>query len=98
MSGDCHKVHSTVQWILPLVGHFKFSVGRAARVKLGPASIGRSLSYGKENYLAVFYGPVGIKESNKAKILAIRAALTLFLTGQCFLLPDFMDVLWFFLS
>lgn len=46
-------LRSTVQRILPLVGHFKFSVGRAARVKLGPASIGRSLSYGKVNYLAV---------------------------------------------
>lgn len=71
MSGDCHKVHSIVQRILPLVGHFKFSVGRAARVKLGPASIGRSLSYGKVNYLAVLSGPVGIKESNKAKIMDV---------------------------
>lgn len=69
-------------WRPPDEGCFKFIVDGATIGKLGSAGIGRMLQDNLGNSLTFFIEPIGVKDSNKAKLLAIRRA-SLFASFWC---------------
>lgn len=65
------KVSFFVAWSLPGVGELKFNVDGAARGKPGLVGIGGVLRDSASFVFGMFSKHVGIKESNKAEVLAI---------------------------
>ena len=63
---------SSVEWLPPVVGSHKFNVDGSAWGKLDLAGCGGVLRDDMGNTIGMFYGPLGIKESNEAIRHALR--------------------------
>lgn len=66
-------------WSPPSDGQFKFNIDNATKGKLGLARIGVVVHNSLGEIVFYFWEPIGIKESNKVELLAIRRAQTYWL-------------------
>lgn len=73
-----NKEKKAIPWSPPPHAMLKFNVGKVAKRKLGPASIGRVLWYNEGGSLCMFSKSVGVKDSNKDEVLAILEAVMIF--------------------
>ncbi|XVE88639.1 hypothetical protein DITRI_Ditri19aG0085700 [Diplodiscus trichospermus] len=76
-----HKIKSSVSWVSPNVGELKFNVDGSTLGKPGLAGIeGILRDYLRMKKMA-FSKPIGIADSNIAKLMAIREAFILFVSS-----------------
>lgn len=77
MSGVFWRHKKLIDWSPPQSGEMKFNVDGASRGKPGPIGIGGVLRDHLSHFSWVFSESVGIRDSNKAKLLSIRRALNI---------------------
>ncbi|EOY17305.1 Uncharacterized protein TCM_036461 [Theobroma cacao] len=95
-NGKCGKWHapnrkfkSIVHRSKPSEGCLKFNIDRSSRRCLGDSGIGGILRNYSGDVLALFSKSVGIIDSNKAELLAVREAAIIYAASKRLNVPDF---------
>ncbi|EOY04001.1 Uncharacterized protein TCM_019252 [Theobroma cacao] len=76
------KIKSTVSWSKPNEGSFKFNTDGSSKGCPGDSRISGVLRNGSSEVLVLFCKSVGIIDSNKAELLAVREATIIFVASR----------------
>ncbi|XWS63854.1 hypothetical protein CRYUN_Cryun06bG0137300 [Craigia yunnanensis] len=80
--GQIKKNRIYVAWIPLIENCLKFNIDGSAIGKPGPIGCGGILQNERGTILALFFGPLGIMDSNVAEVMAIKETVEMFVRSS----------------